>query len=168
MGTRPAYAGSMLERHTTALPEELVPSLGDSGLDPADWIAETGSHEALIGYLDLVWRDFVLHDGCLLRASFSVENYDHWMEHLGGDRTAVEVMINHVHVLDLFDRDQPGITRAQVVLVGRLLREMWTAKLAREFPDLDITVSFPEDGEPEDLVEYEITVFVERGSSKSG
>lgn len=152
----------MLDRHTKALPDELIPSAKDAETHPSYWIYSTGSIEALIGYLDLVWRDFVLHDGCLLSAGFSIENYDNWMRSTNGNQTAVEAVMNHEHIMDMFERHEPEPTHAQILVIGRVLREMWTAKLAKEFPGLSITVSFPDDKQYEDLLDYRITVYQNR------
>ncbi len=45
-----------------------------------------------------------------------------------------------------------------MVYLGRLLREMWVAKLHRDFPEKDFIVSFYE-GPSEGLLDYEITFF---------
>lgn len=153
----------MIQRHSTTPLPELVPHLKDWGANSADaWIMQTGNLECLIGYLDLAWRDFVLHDGCLLPAGFNIENYEEWMRATKQDRTAVEAVMNHLHILDLFPSQREEPTLAQVLVIGRVLREMWTAKLSREHPSLPVTVSFPDDQIFDDLLDYEITVFVSR------
>ncbi|QEL15597.1 hypothetical protein [Limnoglobus roseus] len=84
----------------------------------------------------------------------------------GGNRRAVEAVLNHLHVADLFGAEGPGLaarpelTAEQAVYLGRLLREMWAAKLARDFPGRRFTVTFPDD-EREDVTEYEVTFFQE-------
>jgi len=45
-----------------------------------------------------------------------------------------------------------------VVYLGTALKDIWSAKLRRDFPTRSITVSFPE-GEYDDLTDYEITFF---------
>jgi hypothetical protein len=153
----------MIERHSSTPPPELIQPLKDSGATTAaDWIADTGNFESLIGYLDLVWRDFVLHDGCLLPEGFNPKNYDAWMQSTNQDRTSVEAVMNHIHILDLFSTQRESPTLAQVLVIGRVLREMWTAKLAREYPHLSIKVSFPDDQTFDDLLDYQITVYQNR------
>lgn len=135
----------------------------DSGATTAaEWITQTGDLECLIGYLDLVWRDFVLHDGCLLPAGFARENYDEWMRATNGNRTSVEVVMNHVHILDIFPDQREEPTLAQVLVIGRVLREMWTAKLSHEYPSLPVKVIFTDDQVFDDLLDYEITVYQNR------
>jgi hypothetical protein len=48
------------------------------------------------------------------------------------------------------------------LLAGRVLREMWCAKLSKDYPHLPVTVSFPDDELFEDLLDYEITVYLNR------
>lgn len=152
----------MLERHTQLPVPDLVEAAKTSDATPAEWIRQTGSLLALIGYLDLVWRDFVVHDGCLLREGFTLENFNQWMNVTNGDRTAVEAVMNHEHILDLFVNHESELTSEQVLLAGRVIREMWSAKLSKEYPHLPVTVSFPDDEPFEDLLDYEITVYLDR------
>jgi len=82
------------------------------------------------------------------------------MAHLKGDKSAVEAMMNHRHICDLLPDPsaERKPTREQVLFVGRVLKEMWSCKLRRDFPAMRFTVSFPEDYN-EDLVDYEISFF---------
>ena len=64
-----------------------------------------------------------------------------------------------LRVADFFAGSGP--TRDQVVYLGRLLREMWTAKIHRDFPGKKIVVSFSE-AHYERLLDYEITVYQEQ------
>ena len=89
-------------------------------------------------------------------AGVSEAGYRGFMQQTGGDKRAVEAVLNHRHILDLFSGSQP--TREQVVYLGRLLQEVWAAKLARDFPDRRIVVSFPEEG-CESLLDYEVTFY---------
>ena len=128
-------------------------------LTPLGWLANIGSLGQAIAYAELFWPTFVEHDGCiLLSGRFDQDNFQRWLVATGGDRSAVEGVINHTHILDLFVQHNTEPTREQVVWLGRLLKEMWQAKLECDFPDRRIVVSFPEDA-GDDLLGYEITVF---------
>lgn len=112
-----------------------------------------------IAYAELFWPSFVEYDGCILFAGrFDQANFQSWMAATGGDKRAVEGVVNHTHILDLFVKHEIKPTREQVVWLGRLLREMWQAKVDRDFPGRGVVVSFPEDA-GDDLLNYEITVF---------
>jgi hypothetical protein len=69
--------------------------------------------------------------------------------------------MNHVHILDIFPNPLVKPSRQMVLYVGKLLKDVWQAKLKRDFPDRRIIVSFPDDYS-EDLLEYEVTFFQER------
>ena len=114
------------------------------------WIYAIGSFEHLIAYGELLWPDFVEHDGCILRRNFTEESYRGFLEQTGGNKQAVEAVVNHVHVVDLIHGPEGDPSDEQLVYVGRLLREMWEAKLAREFPDRKFVVHFEEEGDSVD------------------
>jgi len=64
--------------------------------------------------------------------------------------------MNHLHIADIQYYGCEDITRERVVYLGRVLSEIYRAKLAWQFPSKRFKVYFTED-EPEDLVEYEVT-----------
>ena len=142
---------------------ELLPRLKNhwSGTDIDEWIGIEGDLDHLVGYARVLWPDFVERDGCILRANrFLEKTYRDFMQQTNGNKPAVEAVMNHTHVADLFINAEPKPSRELILHVGRLIKEMWAAKLHRDFPDRRITVSFPEEycG---DLVEYEVTFFQE-------
>ena len=100
-------------------------------------------------------------DGCILQTGFKEEYYHGFLKQTGGNKQSVEAVMNHRHILDVFAQESPRPTREQVVYLGRLLKEMWAAKLQRDFPGRRIVVSFPEEG-CEDLLDYEISVYQDR------
>ena len=150
----------MPERLSDVPMADLIPETRDwnngSGIDIRSWIGCIGSIEHAIGYGELFWPEFTELDGCIFFAGVTEQNYRGFMQQAGGNKRAVEAVINHRHVLDLFSVSEPS--RDQVVYLGRLLREMWAAKLAREFPDLQFEVSFPEEG-CEVLLDYEVSFY---------
>lgn len=151
------------DRDTTF--DALIPELphwnDGSGISIDDWIGAIGRHDHAIGYSRIFWPEFVIHAGCLLRAGFSRESFDGFMEKCDGMRQRVEAVMNHEHVagmlMGMFNAGERP-SRDQVVYLGRTLREMWTAKLSRDFPDLSIVVSFNHEDQ-DDVESYQITVF---------
>ena len=146
--------------------EDLIPELKEwnngAGIKLPDWISCIGDYEHLIGYAQILWPDFVEFDGgTFLASQFREENYGDWMKHCKKDRTKVEMVMNHVHILDLFPNIKNTPTEEVILFVGCLLRETWSAKLRTEFPSKSLTVSFPEE-KSDDLVDYEITFFENR------
>ncbi len=143
---------------------ELIPELArwneGRGIDVRDWICCVGSFEHLIGYFELLWPIFVEHEGCVFREGFSEESFEGFMNQTAGDKKSVEVVMNHIHIVDSFGDLDLDPTREQVLHIGRKLKDIWSCKLDRDFPDRDFVVSFPE--EPaDDLLDYEITFFQE-------
>jgi hypothetical protein len=146
---------------------QLIPELKNwnsgEGIDIDGWISCEGDHKHLIGYARILWPDFIEHDGCIfLGDRISEESYQAFMAQTKGDKSAVEAVMNHQHIIDLFSRSQhERPTRKVVLYLGRLLREIWQAKLSRDFPTRKITVTFLDD-EVEDLLEYQVTFFQQR------
>lgn len=140
---------------------KMIPELeawnNGEGIDIESWIRCVGRFDHAVGYAQIFWPQFTIHDGCILFAGFQVESFDAWMNQTSGQRRQVEAVMNHRHILDLFFGDETEVPREMVVHLGRTLREMWTAKLTRDFPNREIEVSFPEE-RYDDLLDYQITV----------
>lgn len=152
-----------MPQHLADVPiSDLIPETRDwndgKGIDAAAWLSCVGSFVHAIAYGELFWPDFVEHDGCVFFAGFSEASYCGFMEQAKGNKKAVEAVMNHRHVLDLFPSDYANVTKDQMVYLGRLLREIWETKLRRDFPQKTFVVSFAE--EPaEDLLDYEVTFY---------
>jgi len=90
------------------------------------------------------------------------DNYRAFLRQTDGDKTRVEAVINHEHVLDLFSRSHHETpTREVLVYIGRLMKGIWQTKLNASFPGRQITVKSIEE-EIEDPVDYQITFYQER------
>ncbi len=143
--------------------DELIPKLnnwnGGAGIAMEDWLQIIGNFDHAIAYSTLFWPEFQLHDGCVFFAGLDEANYQQWLKATNGNKTSVQAVINHRHILDLFQSVEADPTKEQIIFLGRKLKEMWQAKLNHNFPDLQITVSFPDD-EDDDLLSYEITFFI--------
>lgn len=139
---------------------KLIPELSDwnngAGISVESWVACSGSFELAVGYSRLFWPEFVEHDGCVLFAGFSEDFYRGCGARCGSDRRSLESVMNHRHVFDHFSHAGGSATVDQILYLGRVLKDIWQAKLARDFPDRTFVVSFPE-GPFEDLFEYEVT-----------
>jgi hypothetical protein len=145
---------------------ELIPELkawnNGNGIDIDQWIGCEGDHKHLIGCSRILWPDFVEHDGCILRGNgVDEENYRAFMTQTSGDKTRVEAVMNHLHIVDLFSRSHhESPTREVVLYLGELMKEIWQVKLDHDFPGRRITVNFFQDSK--DLLEYQVTFFQER------
>ena len=153
--------------HNTQRPDfdALIPEMRDwnngNGIDIDSWVGCMANHKILIGCARMLWPDFVEHDGCILRGdSVDEANYQAFMKQANGNKTTVEATMNHRHIMDLFATERP--TRELIIHVGKLMKEIWQAKLEHDFPGRKITVWFPEEDDLEDLLDYQVTFFQER------
>ena len=117
-----------------------------------------GSFDLAIAFTTLFWPSFVEFDGCVLFADFSTKSYTGFMTQCKGDRAAVDSVMNHRHLLDLFA--DPAVkektTAAQMEYLGTVLRDIWDTKLRRDFPEREVRVTFDR-GDQRNLLEYIVT-----------
>jgi hypothetical protein len=161
----------MNDSDNSALFNELIPEMremrrGGEAIDVHDWLAVRGSYELAVAFGQLFWPRFVLFEDCVFWAPGNPELFKTWIVQLGGDKPAVEAMMNHRHIIDLFPRASPA-TPQQLIYLGKLLRDIWSCKLARDFPDRTFEVVFTE-GAPADLVGYQVTFCQRRLDSAGG
>ena len=126
--------------------DRLIPELAQwnngTGIDANAWISCIGRYDHLLGYISILWPEFALYDGCVFQGLPDPKNYEGFMEALGGNKTAVERVMNHQHILDIFHNSDFPLTEDAAVVIGRILKEMWSCKLARDFPDRAFHVEF--------------------------
>jgi hypothetical protein len=148
--------------------EKLVPELSKwndgRGIDIVSWINGIGSFEHGIAYGRLFWQDFVEYDDCVLFADFDESSYLGFMQQTAGNKVAVEKVMNHYHISDIFPNQEP--TTDQIIYFGRLLKEIWQAKLKCDFPSRNVIVEFYEK-ECDCISDYQITFFQPR-AEKTG
>ncbi len=114
---------------TTLIPTTLPWNQGPR-VDVWGWRYHTGDCGQAIAYGELFWPDFLVHDGCVLWAEgFDESNYRSFMDQTSGDRRAVEAVMNHVHIADLFESPRADPSIDQMLYLGRLLQEIWSVKL---------------------------------------
>ncbi len=145
--------------------KELIPELieweehNGHPFEPDEWISGVGNYEHAIGYLKVFWPDFYEYDGCIFVNTLpDTENYDSWLKETKGNKSSVEALLNHAHIVDLFQLGQQLPTQAQIIYLGNKMKEMWLSKAILEFPGKEILVEFYE-GDANDLVEYQVTLY---------
>lgn len=138
----------------------LIPELADwndgEGIDIDSWLGANGNYTQAIAYGNLFWPEFVEYDDCVFHNHFQETTYQSWLIQTQGDKTAVEKVMNHRHLSDLFYGQ--ATSAAQLIYMGRLLRDIWQAKLRRDFPGRHIEVEFYEN-DVSDLEGYQLTFF---------
>ena len=145
--------------------QNLIPELSKwndgHGIGLLSWVRCVGRLDHAVAYAAYFWPDFVIHDDCLFLRPPDVANYNDWMRQCNGDRTSVESVMNHLHLAEMFGDDGFEPTPEVLAHLGRLLADMWTCKLRREFPERRVKVELSGVGS-HDLLDYEITVHQER------
>ena len=140
---------------------KLIPELADwnagTGISLKAWISGVGSFDHALGYAAIFWPSFVQYECCIFRSSPDLAVFQEWMKSAAGDCAKVEAMMNHVHLADLFSGSDYRPSRALLVRLGQIMEEMWSCKLARDFPDHRFETRFTSDAE--NLTDLELTFY---------
>jgi hypothetical protein len=67
--------------------------------------------------------------------------------------------MNHFHIADIQHSACPDIAADKLIVLGERLREIYTAKLALQFPDRRFGVEFVQPGKPEEFEDYQLSFF---------
>ena len=139
---------------------KLIPELqfwnNGRGVSVEAWVGAKGNFELAVGYSTLFWPKFIEFDGCIFFSDFSEESYRSFMDQCNGDRQSVEMVVNHRHVFDYFSHTGGLATLDQILYLGRVMKDILQAKLARDFPGRTFVVTFSEET-AESLDDYEVT-----------
>lgn len=140
-----------------SMKEELAAWNNGNGIDLESWVACSGSFALAVGYAAIFWPRIVEHKGYLLREGFSEAILEGCESSCQGNRQGIEAVMNHRHITDLQYVNSPDLARDKVILLGNMLKEMYEAKLAYQFPDRPCEVRFYGPGTDAELDEYEVT-----------
>lgn len=90
---------------------------------------------------ELLFPRIVEFEECVfLEAHFSENQFRNWHYELKGDLSAVEHMINHVHVYDVFDKAEMDTPEWAFEEVAQLLFDSWKMWFETKHPALHIEV----------------------------
>jgi hypothetical protein len=144
---------------------KLIPEMKDwnngAGIDPDGWIQCAGNFQLAVGYTIVFWPRFVEHDEMVLREGFDSESLADWIRHYAGDKSAVESMVNHLHIGDVHSFGRSDGNRERLVHLGRVLKQIYECKLRLQFPERDIVVEF-DDSPQAEMPTYVLTFFQRR------
>lgn len=142
-------------------PADMLPELAEwnngKGIDLESWIGCSGNFRLAIGYSAIFWPRFVLFEDYILREGFKVESVRGFEDQRKGNKRAVEAALNHLHIADLQYCGCEDITEQRVVYLGRILKEIYAAKLAWQFPNRPCEVHFYEPDDRTNVTGFEIT-----------
>jgi hypothetical protein len=101
-----------------------------------------GNHWAARELAHLFWPRFIDVDGYVLLAThYSPQNLAEWRQRHPNNPSAIEDVINHVHLEDIAaDRVEPEAIRR----TAQRICNAWRETLGAEFPERTITVEFDE------------------------
>jgi hypothetical protein len=108
-----------------------------SEVDFPTYLEDHGGWELAVAFADLFWPEFVEVDGFVLRAhAYSSEKLAHWRRDPRLERRDIELVINHLHLGDLFlNAPWHPAYEPLVPYFARILAGTWAAALAQRFPD---------------------------------
>jgi hypothetical protein len=136
---------------------ELAEWNNGKGIDLVSWVGCSGDFRLAIGYSTIFWPRFVLFDDYIFREGFTAESVRGFEAQHKCDKRSVEAVVNHLHIADIQYHGCEDITEQRVVFLGRILKEIYEAKLAWQFPDRPCEVSFYEPDDRTDLVGFQLT-----------
>jgi hypothetical protein len=134
----------MHEPDTSSGNEALIAGLDEwspAPVTPDEWVGMVGTYDLAVGYSFLFWPTFDRFEGYVLRRGFSEAALRGFERSTGGDRTAVEWFMNHVHIVDIHCNEAPP-REIQIRHLGRVLKAIHELKLKADFPELSFVVDF--------------------------
>jgi hypothetical protein len=127
------------------------------GIDLESWIACEGNFRFAIGYTTIFWPSFERRGPYILRDGTLDENIRSFEQQANSSPLSVEAVLNHLHLKDIQHAFCEDASSDKLAYLGEILKEIYEAKLAWQFPDdpCEVDLFIPEDRE--DLWEYQIT-----------
>ena len=129
------------------------------GVSISGWLNAIASSDAALAYLSVFWPDFVEIDGHVLRSGITRVHLHNWTHSGKCDRKSLECVLNHIHMVDVFtanSREEDEIKTARCKVIGKIMKDMYEAKLKADFPDRSFSVFL--DGIEDSLDALEITL----------
>lgn len=146
---------------SSQFPEDMLPEFtgwdNGNGIDLEAWIACAGNFRMAIGYSARFWPRFVLFEDYILREGFRPESVRGFEAQFKRDKRSVEAVLNHLHIADIHHDGCDDVTEQRVVFLGRILKEIYEAKLAWQFPGRPCEVAFYEPDDRTDLGGFQLT-----------
>jgi hypothetical protein len=139
----------------------LIPELtkwnNGNGISLRAWMHAVGRYDQMLGFADIFWPDFYELHGCVFRNEPNTQNYEQWKTQCNGITTGIESLMNHLHLRDLLSSADFEPSNDMLRVLGLMLQEMWSCKLARDFPGRKFNVELRDGGN--DQLEHIITFF---------
>ena len=147
-------------------PEDMISELSSTWMNSLEhWVDCNGNYSLAVGYSTVFWPTFVLFEDYILREGFDVDNLRVWEQQSKGNKLDVESMLNHVHIADIH-QEHRDISEDKILFLGRVLKEIWEAKLRWQFPDRPCEVKFHEPENRTDLIEFQLSFWQKKHENK--
>jgi hypothetical protein len=118
--------------------------IGDE-FDPRTFLLSSVSVAEVAAVSLLFWPEFVEYRDCVfLKFAYNRTAIDTWFDELKEDGHAVESVVNHLHLWDVFAADTPAENAVLAELASRI-GKMWSSALAESFPDREFIVTATDD-----------------------
>jgi hypothetical protein len=127
------------------------------GIDLESWISCEGSFRLAVGYSTTFWPRFESRGQYILRAGATEESIRSFETQPNSSPASVEAVLNHLHLKDIQQAFCEDVSSDKLIFLGNVLKEIYEAKLAWQFPDsaCEVDLFFPDDRD--DLWGYQIT-----------
>jgi hypothetical protein len=121
---------------------------GSDAFNPPSFLMATTTIAEATALLMIAWPEFVEYRGRIfLKWSFLQSKVDTWFEELDGDGPAVEGVVNHLHLWDVFSLKGPEDYKAASMLAVNIAK-MWRIAVREAFPGREFDVAITD--EPDD------------------
>lgn len=154
------------------LPESMVAELAawnnGHGIDLESWTACSGDFKLAVGYSSVFWPRFELIGDYIVRVreNVTVESIQAYEQQAKNDKCSVEWVSNHLHIADIQHHGCEDISEDKIVFLGRVLKEIWEAKLRWQFPDRPCEVKFYEPEDRTNLIEFQLSFWQKKHEKK--
>jgi hypothetical protein len=112
---------------------------GSPGL--LDFLGEQGGATMAVAFAGLFWPSFVEVRGCVvLEERHDERTFEEWWRKLEGDCAAIEEVINHFHLWDVFEFEDEDVPEEGLTYVGEVLVRTWRCALSEQFPEREFRV----------------------------
>ncbi|MFK3774463.1 hypothetical protein [Pseudomonas sp. NPDC089406] len=113
-----------------------------STVDILGYVSEVCHPEDCLVFCRLLLPDFtVAKGGVFLSDKYSEEGVEAWIRHLDGDMRAVERVVNHTHMYDVFACCKDDVEDIIYLQLAEIIAVSWRLVLKQKIPDRDFIVN---------------------------
>ncbi|MFT3676818.1 MAG: hypothetical protein QM781_13075 [Chitinophagaceae bacterium] len=114
-----------------------------SSIELKDYISFNIHPEDVLILSSLFFPSMIEVDSCIFfKSHYNPDSYLIWKNKFNNDSKAIERMVNHVHIYDVFDHCSDTISESIFEEVARLLQKSWIYYFRSLYPDKQINVEY--------------------------